>query len=74
MDEIEEHLREYERLRQYADRLWEGFLGRLSVDPNPRDLEKHMQSGSFQRWADAQKAASDYYDNHLGINAQAKKG
>ena len=68
MNEREEHLREYERLYKYADRLWEGVMGRLSVVPDPRNLEKHMRSDWWQRWADAQKAASDYYDNHLGIN------
>ena len=66
MDERCKRYRQYEQLYNVADALWQQVLEQIKADPNNRqNLEQHMQSDLWQRWAMAHQASREFYDNNI---------
>lgn len=66
MDEREERYRQYEQLCNTDDALWQQVLEQIKSDPNNRqNLEQHMQSDLWQRWAAAQRTSNEFYEKNV---------
>jgi hypothetical protein len=66
MDEQTERYQQYEQLYSVADALWQQVIEQMKIDPNIyQNLDQHMQSDLWQRWATAGQASSESYQKLL---------